>query len=182
MFSGLLVTEHLTVDLRQSLQSFSKAIYFYNCLFPVQRIGCFKDTSRRAITPVLEGRLPIVRGNYQRRKNAIARCSLAAARYGYFVFGVQHGGQCFAGPRAHRTYAKYGRSNRCRNGKGGPWANDVYRISGEAENALYRVIYRVIFHVISNTKKCVWPHFKTPRYVWWGLMSSECQISVKPTS
>ncbi|XP_020631662.1 uncharacterized protein LOC110068604 [Orbicella faveolata] len=97
----------------------------------IQRIGCFKDTSRRAITPVLEGRLPIVKGNYQRRKKAIARCALAAARYGYNGFAVQHGGQCFAGPRALRTYAKYGRSNRCRNGKGGPWANDVYRISGK---------------------------------------------------
>ena len=29
------------------------------------------------------------------------------------------------------TYKKYGRSNRCRNGKGGPWANDVYKIAGE---------------------------------------------------
>ena len=31
------------------------------------------------------------------------------------------------------TYRKYGRSNRCRNGKGGPWANDVYIISGKAD-------------------------------------------------
>ena len=58
---------------------------------------------------------------------------MEAVKRRYTVFGVQHGGQCFSGPHAHRTYAKYGRSNRCRNGKGGAWANDVYRISGLEE-------------------------------------------------
>ena len=29
-------------------------------------------------------------------------------------------------------YGKYGRSNQCRNGKGGPWANDVYSITGRS--------------------------------------------------
>ena len=47
------------------------------------------------------------------------------------MIGVQNGGWCASGPRAHRTFGKYGRSNRCRGGKGGPWANDVYRVSGE---------------------------------------------------
>ena len=32
------------------------------------------------------------------------------------------------GPRAKITYKKYGPSKRCRGGKGGPWANDVYII------------------------------------------------------
>ena len=103
--------------------------YVFSQIFLVQRIGCFKDTSRRAIRQ-LDGRLPFLRGNYQRRKQAIAKCALGAARYGYIVFGVQHGGWCASGPKAHRTFAKYGRSKRCRNGKGGPWANDVYRVSG----------------------------------------------------
>lgn len=95
----------------------------------VQRIGCFKDTARRAI-PILEGRSPFLRGNYKRRKFAIKKCTLVAVKRGYAYLGVQDGGQCFSGPRAHKTYAKYGRSNRCRNGKGGAWANDVYRIAG----------------------------------------------------
>ena len=95
----------------------------------VQRIGCFKDTSRRAI-PQLDGRSRFLRGNYQRRKFAIEKCVLEAVRRGYKAIGVQNGGWCASGPRALRTYAKYGRSNRCRSGKGGPWANDVYLISG----------------------------------------------------
>jgi len=50
---------------------------------------------------------------------------------GYKAFAVQHQGWCATGPRAHLTYRKYGRSNRCRNGKGGPWANDVYVVFGK---------------------------------------------------
>ena len=102
----------------------------------VQRVGCFKDTSRRAI-PYREGRSILLKGNYQKRRFAIKKCALDAARFGYKYIGVQHGGQCFSGPRAQFTYARYGRSNRCRNGKGGGWANDVYRISGEV------IFYRI---------------------------------------
>ena len=104
-------------------------MHFWSYLILVQRLGCFKDTGRRAI-PQLDGRSRFLRGNYQRRRYAIQKCSLEAAKRGYSVFGVQNGGWCASGPQAHRTFAKYGRSNRCRNGKGGPWANDVYRITG----------------------------------------------------
>ena len=79
----------------------------------------------------MDGTSFLLRGNYQRRPNAIARCASEALKRGYRVMGIQHGGWCASGPRAQLTYAKYGKSNKCRNGKGGPWANDVYRISGE---------------------------------------------------
>ena len=121
-------------------------------LLVVQRIGCFRDTSHRAIKP-LDGKLLLVRGNYQRRKKAIAKCALAASRFGFRVFGVQHGGWCASDPRAFRTYAKYGRSNRCRNGKGGPWANDVYRISGLLCFSYHLVILSSKRH--SYQKNCV---------------------------
>ena len=110
--------------------SFWFSVFFSFDLLSAQRIGCFRDTSRRAI-PQLDGRNRLLRGNYQRRKFAIQKCLLVAAKYGYKMFGVQNGGWCASGPHAYRTYAKYGRSNRCRGGKGGPWANDVYRISGQ---------------------------------------------------
>ena len=88
------------------------------------------DTHRRAI-PQMDGRNPLVKGYYRRRADAILKCALVALRFGYRVFAVQHQGWCATGPRAHVTYKKYGRSNRCRNGKGGPWANDVYKIAGK---------------------------------------------------
>jgi len=46
------------------------------------------------------------------------------------MFAIQHGGWCASARRAHLTYRRYGKSNRCRNGKGGPWANDVYVLRG----------------------------------------------------
>ena len=79
----------------------------------------------------MDGRNPLVKGYYRRRADAILKCALVALRFGYRVFAVQHQGWCATGPRAHVTYRKYGRSNRCRNGKGGPWANDVYKIAGK---------------------------------------------------
>ena len=48
------------------------------------------------------------------------------------MFALQHGGWCAGSRTGHRTYARYGRSKRCRNGKGGPWANDVYVLRGES--------------------------------------------------
>ena len=78
----------------------------------------------------MDGKDILVRNFYRRRLDAIKKCALVAARRGYQVFAVQHQGWCATGPRAHVTYRKYGPSRRCRNGKGGPWANDVYSISG----------------------------------------------------
>ena len=46
------------------------------------------------------------------------------------MFAMQHQGWCASSRRAHLTYRRYGKSNRCRNGKGGPWANTVYVLRG----------------------------------------------------
>lgn len=93
-------------------------------------IGCYRDTGRRAILP-LEGRSRLLRGSYRRRRYALQKCALAAQRRGYRVFALQHGGWCASTRRAHLTYRRYGKSNKCRNGKGGPWANDVYVLRGK---------------------------------------------------
>ena len=106
------------------------AISYFFLLLLVKSIGCYRDTGRRAI-PQMDGRNPLVTGFYRRRADAILKCALVAMRFGYRAFAVQHQGWCATGPRAHVTYRKYGRSNRCRNGKGGPWANDVYTIHGK---------------------------------------------------
>ena len=44
------------------------------------------------------------------------------------LFALTEGGSCNAARNFNR-YMKYGKSNNCRNGKGGVWANDVYRIA-----------------------------------------------------
>ena len=124
-YSGDCWIEFFDVDLLEF--AFTCSIH---SVYVAKPVGCFKDTGRRAI-PGVDGRYPIVRGYYRRRKEAIQKCGAVALMRGYRAFAVQHQGWCATGPRAHVTYKKYGRSNRCRNGKGGPWANDVYVVSGK---------------------------------------------------
>ena len=44
------------------------------------------------------------------------------------IFAVQNGGWCAAANNMN-GYRRYGKATNCRNGKGGAWANDVYRIT-----------------------------------------------------
>ena len=43
---------------------------------------------------------------------------------------MQYNTQCFTSNDAGVTYRKYGESNGCRNGRGGTWAMNVYKIIG----------------------------------------------------
>ena len=51
---------------------------------------------------------------------------------GYQVFTIQNGGFCSSGPMAHRTFQIYGPASKCRSGKGGKWASDVYIFNGKS--------------------------------------------------
>ena len=94
-------------------------------------MGCFKDTGNRAITTI-EGKDPLLKGRYRKRRNAVAKCAIAARRKGFHMFAIQNGGWCVASATAVRTFDKYGKSGACRNdGKGGPYANNVYVIKGK---------------------------------------------------
>ena len=104
-------------------------------------MGCFKDTGKRAI-PTIEGKDPMLDGPYRRRKNAIAKCAIAARRKGFHMFAIQNGGWCAASASAEITFDKYGKSRACRKGgEGGPFANHVYVIKGKA---IY--CYLLFFH------------------------------------
>ena len=44
------------------------------------------------------------------------------------MFGIRDGGMCVTSARAHKTYNRFGESQDCKSdGKGGRWANQVYR-------------------------------------------------------
>ena len=99
-------------------------------------MGCYKDTGNRAVQS-LEGKDPILDGPYRSRKNAIAKCAVAALRKGYSMFAVQHGGWCAASATAPKTFNKYGKSSACQlDGEGGPWANEVYIVKGKSRLSL----------------------------------------------
>ena len=95
-------------------------------------LGCWKDDLPRAIDGDLEGIINpsnLFDEHYKRRSNVVHKCFKAALSQGYGVFAVQDGGQCFSTSSAEVTYKKYGSSNNCVQGKGGPMANDVYGIT-----------------------------------------------------
>ena len=101
-------------------------LYFVDTIY--KSLGCWKDTSDRAIL-TLEGSSSILDGSYGSRTYAIQKCYEAASSLGYDVFAIQDGGDCFSSATARDTYKKHGPSTSCRDdGKGGPWANEVYEI------------------------------------------------------
>ena len=112
---------------------------FFTDLLPFveyDSVGCYKDSYIRAIKCV-EWRIHygftdpfMFHGNHKRRKEAIRKCGFFARMHGYKMFAVQDGGMCFTSSTAHKTYNKYGTSQYCKSdGKGGPWANQVYRLT-----------------------------------------------------
>ena len=76
-----------------------------------------------------------IKGNYQIRKDAINKCAQVAKERGMVIFAVQHGGWC-AAAKDLNGYKKYGSAANCLNGKGGPWANDVYLLGGKSHHML----------------------------------------------
>lgn len=89
--------------------------------------------------PIMEGKDPILNGQYSQRQNAIGKCAVAALKKKFRVFAVQHSGQCFGGSAAEKSFGKYGKSKSCGNdGKGGLWANQVYLTKGTASNSFSR--------------------------------------------
>ncbi len=101
-----------------------------------ESVGCYKDSNERAIESVdgishYDFSAPyLLWRDYKKRNQAIQKCALFAKLHGYKMFAVQDCGQCLTSPTAHLTYNKYGESQDCKsNGKGGPWANQVYRFT-----------------------------------------------------
>ena len=110
-----------------ALKTFADLQLVYCPLFPgYKTIGCYKDTSNRAI-PTLEDADAVLDGSYPSRKSPIAKCTVAAMRKGYSMFAVQNGGWSAASATAPQTFEKYGKSSACKSdGEGGGGANQVY--------------------------------------------------------
>ena len=72
---------------------------------------------------------PILDRGYEVRKNAIAKCAVAAIRAGYSMVRGPNGGWCASSASAPPPFDKLGESNACgADGEGGPWANHVYTV------------------------------------------------------
>ncbi|CAH1267833.1 CPAMD8 [Branchiostoma lanceolatum] len=95
----------------------------------IERLGCWTDTADRAI-PTVEGSDPRLDRPYQSRQRAFQKCQAVALSLNFSVFALQNGGWCASSAEAGNTYKMYGPSGDCRDdGEGGPWANEVYKIT-----------------------------------------------------
>ncbi|XP_035667178.1 uncharacterized protein LOC118409908 isoform X2 [Branchiostoma floridae] len=93
-------------------------------------LGCWEDAYDRAI-PTLEKTDARLDGDFFTRNNPIEKCYQVALSRGFPVFALQAGGWCAGSADAHTTHSKYGPSIACAaDGEGGPWANEVYQITG----------------------------------------------------
>ncbi|XP_077997948.1 uncharacterized protein LOC144451062 [Glandiceps talaboti] len=107
---------------------YANNVYRINCKRQYKSIGCYKDTSNRAIA-TLEGTDPRLNGAYSSRANPIEKCAQVANDLGYDYFAVQNGGWCASSADAENTFDKYGHYNSCKtDGEGGGWGNEVYKL------------------------------------------------------
>ena len=110
-------------------------ICFYFCYLTAlalhvepNRMGCYKELPVRSMQ-ILEGKDHLLDGNYTSRKEAVEKCLLVGRGLRYQVVGIQDGGMC-VGSAKLRGFNKYGISRDCKSdGKGGPWANEVYDLT-----------------------------------------------------
>ena len=65
--------------------------------------------------PTLEGNHPLLMDpDYKTRTDPLQKCAEAALDKGFKVFGLQNGGQCFAGVNGETRYNMYGPMDNCK--------------------------------------------------------------------
>lgn len=89
----------------------------------IESLGCWRDISTKRALPSLEKTHHILSDPYKKRSNPILKCAQVANDRGFTIFGIQHGGQCFAGHNGDKTFSMYGPSNLC---KGKPYKSLIY--------------------------------------------------------
>ena len=106
-----------SVNIRSIFQLFeNSSLFSEKCR---EHLGCWGDN----------GENRAIKGEYKKYPdNPIETCHEVAAGKGNSVFAVQAIDWCFTAADAEQTYQKYGRADNCKNGIGGDWAQDVYKI------------------------------------------------------
>ena len=93
---------------------------------PISPIGCYADTSDRALPILLKSFRDQI--NWNAMNKTVNQCARVAYGSGYPYFAVQFYGECWTGTNANSTYNKHGESTKCWEGVGQGWANFVYKL------------------------------------------------------
>ncbi|XP_031551832.1 SCO-spondin-like isoform X1 [Actinia tenebrosa] len=89
-------------------------------------LGCFDENEPRAIPILVKNLRPDL--DWWHLDKTVITCAKMVKQKGWKVFGIQFYGECWSGPSALDTYAKYGNSSACWDGVGQEGANYVYFI------------------------------------------------------
>ncbi|XP_062515624.1 CD109 antigen-like isoform X2 [Corticium candelabrum] len=93
-----------------------------------QSKGCW-EAGKSNDMPSLEDKAGLLRDYPHQRKFPILSCARAARAFGFRVFALKAGGQCYSSENAETLYLQYRRSDRCLEaGTGGKTAYEVYVI------------------------------------------------------
>ena len=69
---------------------------------------------------------------YRHLDLTIQSCFELAKKLGHTIFAVENGHECFTQAGSYNSegysYTKYGQSDKCKDGRGGNWAMNVYKI------------------------------------------------------
>jgi hypothetical protein len=138
----------------------------------------------------------ILINHYKTRNDPVHKCFLAAEKLGYKMFGVQDNGMCVSSEDAQFKYSKFGTSTACIDGKGGPLANDIYRISQKTKQSSVQENYVTDDDLCQRKTLCnfdnvtglamidgsgmpggpgIEPDFKPIRGLPWGACKSFCK-------
>ena len=112
-------------------------IFFSNLGF--EDLGCWIDDRDYPAVPIsLQGHCDLT-GRYQDIPDVINKCYQCANGRGNTLFAIQDGGKCWTGPD-DEGYKKYGASTDCLpDGRGGPLANQVYKMKGKIKRDRYQL-------------------------------------------
>ena len=71
--------------------------------------------------------------NFAPAITSLRKCYERAVKEGNTHFSVQYGTECYTDRNAGSTYAKYGKTTGCKNGRGESWIMNVYEVVGPGE-------------------------------------------------
>merc|ERR1719350_2072031 len=81
-------------------------------------LGCWKDVDSHRL----------FKGGIRRMVNSVEQCYDEASALSQECMGIGSQHECWFMEKCEGRHEKHGKSEKCRNGKGGDWAIDVYEL------------------------------------------------------
>ena len=93
--------------------------------YKTTKLGCWGDDAGRTLNARIEGTV-----NFKNSEGSDIRdlCKAWAVTKGYEFYAIEAGNECWTSNTAPIRYLAKGGAHTCKNGRGGNWGMDFYRI------------------------------------------------------